>query len=479
MIRVLWGFFGTGYPKTIVYMLQSTEYHPWPYLKWYWRTNNFSMVAKRRTLDKTSIAKLLLAFMHVGIGLQVLVGAALLWQGISDDNISTTAFGLAILISYPIVWAHLVVLPTMLGQITIIQRRNKQLAAAAQRIFADHPGTVIAIAGSYGKTSMKELLLTVMGEGKKVAATPANKNVITEHAKFARTLSGDEDIIIVEYGEEKPGYIMQFARVTQPDVGVITGVTPAHLDNYKTVEKAGQDIFMLAGYLKDKNVYVNGESPDARPFIKPEHIVYDENGALGWQVKHVLVSIEGVGFTMTKGKQTLQIKSNLIGRHQISSLALAAALAAKLGLSKHQIESAIAKTVPFEHRMQPYNLHGAWVIDDTYNGNIEGMKAGLRLLKELSFKRKIYVTPGLVDQGEETKRVHIELGKAIAQAAPNRIVLMENSVTKYIQSGLKQADYKGEVIIEDDPLTFYTNLDQFLAAGDLVLMQNDWTDNYN
>ncbi len=70
------------------------------------------------------------------------------------------------------------------------------------------------------------------------------------------------------------------------------------------------------------------------------------------------------------------------------------------------------------------------------------------------------------------------MGELIAAAAPDIVVLMKNSVTSYIQAGLEKAAYAGEIRIEKDPLSFYTQLDQFVAAGDIVLMQNDWTDNY-
>jgi hypothetical protein len=82
----------------------------------------------------------------------------------------------------------------------------------------------------------------------------------------------------------------------------------------------------------------------------------------------------------------------------------------------------------------------------------------------------------LVDQGPEEASVHLELGEAITKAKPDVVVLMQNSVTNYIKQGMK--DYKGELILEDDPLNFYTHLDKFVATGDLMLMQNDWTDNY-
>ena len=175
----------------------------------------------------------------------------------------------------------------------------------------------------------------------------------------------------------------------------------------------------------------------------------------------------------------INVKTALVGRHQVGPVSAVAAIAFKLGLNIKQIEAGIKLTKPFEHRLQPYKLSGAWVIDDTYNGNIEGMSAGLALLKELPATRRIYVTPGLVDQGAETERVHFRLGEMIANSNPDQLVLMKNSTTDWIIQGLEKSGFSGKLIIEENPLSFYTNLSQFVAAGDLVLMQNDWTDNYN
>jgi UDP-N-acetylmuramyl pentapeptide synthase len=100
------------------------------------------------------------------------------------------------------------------------------------------------------------------------------------------------------------------------------------------------------------------------------------------------------------------------------------------------------------------------------------------MISQLDAKRKIYVTPGLVEQGIKTEVVHIELGKLIVQAKLDVVVLMQNSVCGFIRKSLEVNDFKGELRIESDPLNFYNNLQYEVAAGDLVLMQNDWTDNY-
>jgi UDP-N-acetylmuramoyl-tripeptide--D-alanyl-D-alanine ligase len=159
-------------------------------------------------------------------------------------------------------------------------------------------------------------------------------------------------------------------------------------------------------------------------------------------------------------------------------LALCVALAKEFGCSDEDIIAGVAKTVPFEHRMQPREIAGGYIIDDTYNGNLEGVRAGLQLLAELEARRKVYVTPGLVDQGKESKVVHQEMGRLIAKANPTKVVLMQNSVTNWICDGLASGSYTGDIVIEKKPLDFYTNINQIIAAGDIMLLQNDWTDNY-
>lgn len=478
MIRGFISIFSFSYPRVLVYMLQSTEYQIKPYLAWWWRTNDFRRVAKRRTLDMTRRASLLLYFVRLGMLVQIILGFVVAQYGWTHDDLFIIAVGGSIAVMYPIVWGQLIVVPLLLGKILIAGPSERRLVAQSKQIFANHKAAIIAVAGSYGKTTVKELLLTILSEGKNVAATPANKNVAVSHAYFAQKLTGHEDILIIEYGEGKPGDVPKFIQTTRPDIGIITGLAPAHLDQYKTLDAAAEDIFSLVEAVGVDNIYINDDSRAIQAYTEREYPAYSAKGALGWHVSDVKVNAHNIAFTMKRDGKAMKIKSGLVGRHLIGPLALSAALAYEFGLSIKQIEAGVAKTVPYEHRMQPRLLAGAWVIDDTYNGNLEGVRAGLALLKEITAKRKIYVTPGLVDQGKETEHVHKEVGELIADASPDKVVLMQNSVTHWIKDGLRVNNYKGEVVVEDDPLAFYTNLDQTVAAGDVVLMQNDWTDNY-
>jgi UDP-N-acetylmuramoyl-tripeptide--D-alanyl-D-alanine ligase len=459
-------------------MLQSSEYKVSAYLKWVQRTKNFSSVTQRRVLDRTKAARLLLAAIYIGIFIQLVFGLLLIYYGAWHHLSGGVAFGVAVIISYPIVWAYLLVLPLVLGRELVDAPSEKKAIRQSVTQFSKHPGVKIAVAGSYGKTSMKEMLNTVLSQGLKVTATPANKNVSKSHAQFAKKLKGDEDVLIIEYGEGAPGDVERFAKITQPTYAVITGLAPAHLDQYKTLAAAGKDIFSLAAYLHGKNVYVNNDSADVKPFLKKSYSLFDNSGALGWKTSNIQTSLNGTSFHLNKGKKSLHLHSDLIGKHYVGYLSLVSALGLQFGLTDKQVIDGVGQTKPFEHRMQPYQLSGAWIIDDTYNGNLEGIAAGTQLLKDIPANRKVYVTPGLVDQGDETERVHLQVGKLIADAQPDLVVLMRNSVTQYIEKGLKQGKYSGKLQIENNPLEFYTNLSHFVASGDLVVMQNDWTDNY-
>lgn len=477
MIRALMALYVT-HATIVAYMLQSTEYEIGPYLKWYWRTQNFATVMQRRVLDRTRRANLLLFALRCGMALQGITGITLITFGSMSEYREAIAFGLALLLSYPIIWAHLIVVPLLVAKYMVVLPRHRQQIQEAETLFANSSALRIAVLGSYGKTTMKEILAAVLREGKNVVATPANKNVAISHAKFIKELPEDVDVMVLEYGEGAPGDIERFARMTHPTHAVVTGIAPAHLDAYKTLDAVAEDLFSISKYVEGKRLYINRDAILNQSYARPDYLLYGADGIGKWRAGDIEVALSGTQFVLQNGIKKLVIKSGLLGRHQIGPLSAAAVLALDLGMTTSQVANGVANTAPFAHRMQPYQLGGAWVIDDTYNGNLEGIRAGTALLQELSATRKWYVTPGLVDQGSDTARIHEEVGQLIAAAEPDVVVLMKNSVTQFIQKGLEKAQYTGEVRIEPVPLDFYTNLEHFLTKGDLVLMQNDWTDNY-
>ena len=478
MIKSFFSIYRPSYFSTIIYMLQSSEYDVIKYLSWYWTTQDFSKVRVRGNLKKTTAAKFLLFTSWALALFMILIGVRFIYLWTNHQLFGGWTFGLALILGYPIIIANLIVVPLFLARILLVSPSNNRKILKSEKIFKDFKGEKIAIVGSFGKTSMKELLVAVLGDYKKIAFTPGNKNVAISHANFAFNLKGDEEILLIEYGEGAPKDVELFARITHPTRAIITGLAPAHLDKYKTLKAAGEDIFSVGNFLNEDKVYVNQESRDVVSFLKPKFNLYNRSGIGSWKVANIKNSLEGISFEMSNKKTTLKLSSHLAGRHHIGALVLVASLALELGLSEDQVVDGIKNTKPYEHRMQPYKLNGAIIIDDTYNGNIEGIKAGTELLSELDAKKKFYVTPGLVDQGKETKSVHEKMGELIAKSDADTVILMKNSVTHFIEDGLKKGGFDKKVIIEKNPIKFYKNLDQFVASGDIVMMQNDWPDQY-
>lgn len=463
-------FFNPKLPIYLVYMFQQVEYNPHKFLKWVTRVPNIGRIMHRQKLVWTLKARFLVLCISLVWAFYIaLIGFYIFWAPLAAVAVALFAPLSLVLFSY---------LMVLFAWLYIEEPRRSSLLKRATKQFKEHPGIKIAVAGSYGKTSMKELIHTVLAEGKNVAATPGNKNVPVSHAAWVKKLTGQEEVLLIEYGEGAPGDIKKLAKLTHPDYGVITGLAPNHLDEYEDLNAVAKDLLSLEKYVDNSRLYLNGDSAALMAHKTSGHKVYDHTGALGWTVHNVVIDYSGTSFVVKKGKKKISVKSGLLGAHHIGPLTFVAALADKLGLSVAQIEAGLARTRPYEHRMQPRRQHGAWIIDDTYNGSLEGFRAGLALLSHLPAKRKIYVTPGLVDQGIETERVHLEIGGLIAAAKPDRVVLMKNSTTEDIVKGLQEAGYKGDLQIEADPLLYYTNLEHIIAGGDLIVMQNDWTDNY-
>lgn len=462
-----WPTFG----RSLVYMLQASEYKLDEYIAWFWKARDIRTVAIRKQLVLTTKAKLLLLITYGIIVLEVLAVGTLIYAGLWP-------YALALTLLAPVMTAYGLALPLWAGQVIIQKPREKKIIAHTKALLAAHKAYKIGIAGSFGKTTFKEMLATILAVGKKTAATPGNMNTPLGISRFAAKLTGDEEILIFEMGEYYPGDVAQLCDMVGPDAGIITGVNEAHLSKFKTVDRTVATIFEIADYIGDpKNVYKNGESELVRQKAGTDKLAYTSRGVDGWKVSGVQSGLDGLRFIARKGQKVVRAHSQLLGAQNVGPLVACIDIAERLGLSIRQIEEGIAATKAFEHRMEPKKVGGAWVIDDTYNGNRDGVRAGIAWLASVDAKRRMYVTPGLVEQGDRMAEVHISIGEQLAPVA-DVVVLMRNSTTPYIEQGLQKGGFAGTLQIVDDPLTFYGNVEHVVAAGDVVLMQNDWTDNY-
>jgi UDP-N-acetylmuramoyl-tripeptide--D-alanyl-D-alanine ligase len=460
-------------------MLQASEYSISDYFAWYHRTRDFLSVERRKSLVQTPKARA--SYIIAWITLIFIYALAIYILWFSPGLIKFLLF-FCLILATPYILAYALPIPIFILNLAqkifesfILRRMQKKLG--------EHPGIKIAIAGSYGKTSMKEILKTVLsGNGtddRKVAAPPHSHNTIIGTDRFLDTLVGDEKILIFELGEYYQGDVYKLCRLIDPGIGIITGVNEAHIVRFKTLDRTVKTIFELADWIGSRPLYVNGENDLTRNSARQGDSIYSREGVGSLKVSGACTDLSGVKFVVSIDGRQIGFESKLLGLHHIGPLVAAVDMALSLGLSVDEIKQGVSKTKPFDHRLEPKtDSQGVTILDDSYNGNPDGVKAVIDFLSSIKGRRRWYVTPGLVEMGLQTEAVHKRIGTLLAQAGIEKIILIRNSVTSFISQGLIDAGYKGEVIWFDDALTAFKALSHLTVKDDIVLLQNDWPDQY-
>lgn len=477
-------------------MLQASEYNIAEFFNWFRRVKDFGRVEERKTLVKTPKALILFTFGWLFHILFFTLSISTLW--IFNGYLSYILF-LVSLFLFPIFTLYAIALFASIIKITQ-SPIEKIIINKAKTKLQNHKALKIGIAGSYGKTTMKEILKTVLEDDKIVAATSENKNTLLGIAKFIKNLEGNEEILIFEMGEYYEGDIKKLCELVNPDMGIITGVNEAHLDKFKNLEKTTKTIFELADFLKQKEnakLYVNGDnriSIEKAHYYKnqdinsPQICIYSQSGIenitsvneSNWKVEGPETDLSGVNFVLKNNKgEGIVVRSKLLGLHQVGPLSVSAHIAQSLNIKLENIELGLKKTKSFEHRLELREENGGiTIIDDSYNGSPDGVKAAISFLSLIKNKRRFYITPGLVEMGDKTKDIHKNVGKQLEEAKIEKVVLIRNSVTPFIEQGLKESNFQGDIIWFESALEAFSSIPKQTINNDLLLYQNDWPDNY-
>lgn len=474
MIKRFLSMYRPRYIRSLVYMLQASEYNTREFFVWFRRVRDFSSVEKRKRLVKTPKALALLSAAWVSVCVLMLAGAYAYTRIPSSGQLLFLVLFLALV---PFFIPLFLIAATSAGALfqNVVER---SFIARAHKKLSKSRALKIAIAGSFGKTSMREILKTTLSEGKIVVAPPASHNTPLGICTFIFSLSGDEEILIFELGEYYRGDVRRLCEIVEPDLGIITGVNEAHLEKFGTLDNTADTIFELSECLKERPLYINGESEMARSRAQSMHIVYTRDGVGEWRIQDPHTDLKGTTFRLI-GKQTdLRITSKLIGLHHLGPLAAAAHIASTLGFSPEKIQRGLSNTAAFQHRMEQKDWSGAVLIDDSYNGNPDGARAAIEFLRGLFGVRRFYVTPGFVETGSRKEAVHKNLGRQLADAGIEKVVLIENSVTALIENGLEEGHFNGDVLRFNDMPQALAALSHSTVQGDVVLIQNDWPDQY-
>jgi UDP-N-acetylmuramoyl-tripeptide--D-alanyl-D-alanine ligase len=348
-----------------------------------------------------------------------------------------------------------------------------KLAAAYRKDFSL---PVIAVGGSNGKTTTKELLASVLRQKFPTLWSEASfNNDIGVPATLLR-LEKSHQAAVLEAGTNHPGELAPLVKMIQPKFGVITSIGREHLEFFGDVAGVAQEEGWLAELLPaDGKLFLNGdgewtEKIVARTKAKIVRIGFGEKN--DWRAKKIRLDKNGVTFQVGSPQEKFsgEYRVNLLGRHQAANALFAIAVGAELGLEIAQIKRGLAECQPPKMRMQFWEANGVRVLDDAYNANADSMRAALETLCDLPLQgRRVAVLGDMGELGAHSEASHAEIGKRAAELKIGQLFAvgtMAGVVAKAARDGGLT-----RVIEFENVEAAMKAVKNFLKPGDVVLLK--------
>lgn len=355
----------------------------------------------------------------------------------------------------------------------------------AQRILREHKDLIrIGITGSYGKTSVKFILGTLLQEKFNTLVTPSSFNTPMGVTKVIRTqLTPAHQVFVAEMGARHVGDIKEMCRLVHPRYGVLTSVGPQHLDTFKTLERIKSTKYELMDAIPEDGIcFFPDDGAICRELYdkttKPRSLATIHGNQADVWAENVTVSSHGSRFLLCTGSEKIECETKMLGEHTIQNITLAASVCLKLGMTMTQLKRGIAKLKPVEHRLQLMETaSGMTIIDDAFNSNPAGSSRALDVLAAFE-GRRIIITPGMVELGEKEAEYNREFGLKMASSV-DIAILVGRKHSQPIREGLLRGGFKESDIYTVASLNEAGALLRTIGRkGDTVLFENDLPDNY-
>lgn len=313
------------------------------------------------------------------------------------------------------------------------QKRKILRAATEKRKSLKHIKT-IGITGSYGKTSTKEFLYAILSQKYKVVKTEGNNNTAIGVANTVlRKVSDDFDFFICEMGAYKIGEIKEICEISQPEIGIITGINEQHIELFGSIENTKRAKFELAQSLPQNSFAVINQKALAMP---PETPFKAETVAFSKElIKDLAVYPDYITFQY----KDVFFRLNALGKHYSENLLAAIITAEKIGMTLEEINEAILKiSLRDRYIMQKVRgPQGAVFIDDSYSANPDGVMAALDYLEDAyGDYKKIFVFPGIIELGKKSENIHQRIWERVNEVCETAYLIQKENkkiIQKYPQ----------------------------------------------
>jgi len=354
----------------------------------------------------------------------------------------------------------------------------------ARRCLADINPCIVAITGSYGKTSTKHFVAQVLRGKTPTHMTSGSINTLMGITREIReNLKPEHRYFVVEMGAYGIGSIRRLCGLTPPKISIITWIGKAHLERFGSVENIARAKGEIAEALPpDGWLIFNSDNQHCRDIAQRLHCRTISFGRQAQPVtpdlliKNVVQQGHGLDITFEFQGVSYLLHAPVHGEHHASNLIAAIAVAICTDIPIPKAIASLGHAAPIQHRCVVTQSNGVTWIDDSYNSNPLGFQHALEVLHTLPGKRSILVTPGMVELGDEHDNEHRRLAQVIARTC-SEVCLVAPKRIESLRAALSDTGYEQSKIHCFENFAEARNwLLQHLEAGDKVLLENDLPD---
>ena len=355
---------------------------------------------------------------------------------------------------------------------------------SARRKLAARPDlTIVAVTGSYGKTSVKFAIAEVLGQRYQVLATPGSFNTPMGICKVINNdLQDHHQVLILEMGIRHPGDIKELCEIARPHIAVITGIGIAHLESMGSRDAIAREKGSLLDYLlpEGKAVLNADDTYFDQMAAKAEHVSVSADGAPATlMATDIGFGSEGTRFTVkSANSEDAEVRMGVLGRHHVGNGLLALGVGSLMNIRIRSGAHALSRLEPVAHRLALREEGGLLILDDAFNSNPVGAKNAIEVLGSFAPRRRFVITPGMVELGSKELEENQAFGAHMVDHVDDAI-LVGPARTAAISAGLREAGMPSDQIHVVSTLFEARELIREMASpGDVVLYENDLPDQY-
>jgi len=343
---------------------------------------------------------------------------------------------------------------------------------------------LVAVTGSSGKTTTKEMICAILGRVMQVLKSRGNYNNLIGLPLTLLEMNAHHDCAVVEMGTNCRGEIARLAEIARPHAGVITNVGPAHLAGFGSLEVVAEEKGALfAGLCANGTAVVNAGDERVKAAAQRwpgAHLVYGVDDSATGDADYDVTARNirtvpggGMSFRLVLGDEEHAVKLRIMGRHNVENALAAVAVCRALGCESETIVRGLAAFTGVPGRMAVVPLrNGVRVIDDSYNANPASLRASLEALTGAAQEGRRFVVLGdMLELGEAAAERHEEAGRDIADARVTALFL-EGEHTGHVAAGAQDGGMPGDAIyVPPDTGAFTAAIRAVVQRGDWILVK--------